>query len=924
VREKIESIQIKTARNRYWSDTSFSPPFTDSIVLFLSFWDTGTIPIYLMTYRSNRTSDTAPLSFHVRSPLTQKPISMVFGQPCTLSTVRLGDNDNLFYVWEFGIDIVKSVISNTNSNPYPDLQHVELGKTCAGSLYVMDLSRNFRSPSTMFTYLFRAPPPPSIICINKGLSDHTIITGDSTFVFKFKIIDSSFQGLASVNVSGKQPQMLKDTTYFENIDTMVQYSLKSPKKEIITATNKLSQTTVDTFFVYFDASGPHSNDIITFKLITPNSSISKTGRNIFDYSINISNFSQAYALARSIVTSSMGTSDTLSTFTLSDVDVDTICHWIVPLDTGFNTITTDVRMQLSGFFADTTIVIERTTNSMDTTSPEIVAMYVNDVEYPLTWDSTKVLSVDSPNVIVKVYARDNESGIDSVTILDTSSISPPTTMRPNGNSEWVSAPIAFGVAGSIIKLRITVKSKAQTKNNTVTRTIKVSNVSAGSKAPIITTQPKSQKIMAGQDVTFSIAATGTEPLQYQWYKDGGVIPGAISESFSLRSVQASDSGTYAVVVSNGTLPNATSIGALLTVSALPVGPSIMAQPKSDTVTAGQNATFSVTAMGTVPLSYQWYKNGTAISGATSSSYTLTNVQAADAGPYTVTVSNGTLPNAASNGAMLTVNPAPVAPSITSQPKSDTVTVGQNVTFSVTAKGTVPLSYQWSKNGNSISGAKSSSYALTNVQSGDAGWYTVTVSNGVPPNATSSGAGLTVSPKPVAPGITAQPKSQTITVGQSVTFSVTATGTAPLWYQWSKNGSSISGAKSSSYTLTNVQSGDAGWYTVKVSNGVSPDATSNGAELTVNSKSVAPSITTQPKSQTVSVGQDVKFSVSATGTSPFWYQWGKNGKAISGATSSSYSLSNVQADDAATYNVKVSNGVSPDATSNNAVLTVNPH
>jgi hypothetical protein len=363
---------------------------------------------------------------------------------------------------------------------------------------------------------------------------------------------------------------------------------------------------------------------------------------------------------------------------------------------------------------------------------------------------------------------------------------------------------------------------------------------------------------------------------------------------------------------------------MLTVTPAPVAPSITSQPKSDTVTAGQNATFSVTATGTSPLSYQWYKNGTAISGATSSSYTLTNVQAADAGPYTVTVSNGTLPNAASNGAMLTVNPAPVAPSITSQPKSDTVTVGQNVTFSVTAKGTVPLSYQWSKNGNSISGAKSSSYALTNVQSGDAGWYTVTVSNGVPPNATSSGAGLTVSPKPVAPGITAQPKSQTITVGQSVTFSVTATGTAPLWYQWSKNGSSISGAKSSSYTLTNVQSGDAGWYTVKVSNGVSPDATSNGAELTVNSKSVAPSITTQPKSQTVSVGQDVKFSVSATGTSPFWYQWGKNGKAISGATSSSYSLSNVQADDAATYNVKVSNGVSPDATSNNAVLTVNPH
>jgi uncharacterized protein (TIGR02145 family) len=92
-----------------------------------------------------------------------------------------------------------------------------------------------------------------------------------------------------------------------------------------------------------------------------------------------------------------------------------------------------------------------------------------------------------------------------------------------------------------------------------------------------------------------------------------------------------------------------------------MAPSITTQPKSQTVTAGKNDTFSVTATGTAPLSYQWYKNGTAISGATSSSYSISNVQAADAGTYTVTVSNGTLPNATSNGAVLTVNGCTVAP-----------------------------------------------------------------------------------------------------------------------------------------------------------------------------------------------------------------------------------------------------------------------
>jgi hypothetical protein len=174
-------------------------------------------------------------------------------------------------------------------------------------------------------------------------------------------------------------------------------------------------------------------------------------------------------------------------------------------------------------------------------------------------------------------------------------------------------------------------------------------------APSIITQPQSQTVTAGRGVTFSVTATGTAPLFYQWFKNNAAIPGAISSSYSLSNVQSANAGTYKVTVSNGTLPNATSTGAVLTVSAAPVAPGIITQPQSQTVTAGQNVTFSVTAAGTTPLSYQWYKNGVIISGATSSSYTLSNVQAANAGTYTVTVSNGTLPNATSSGAVLTVN-----------------------------------------------------------------------------------------------------------------------------------------------------------------------------------------------------------------------------------------------------------------------------
>src|SRR5437667_12310739 len=147
--------------------------------------------------------------------------------------------------------------------------------------------------------------------------------------------------------------------------------------------------------------------------------------------------------------------------------------------------------------------------------------------------------------------------------------------------------------------------------------------------------------------------------------------------------------------------------------------------------------------------------------------------------------------------------------------------------------------------------------------------------------------FTVTGTALAPTITAQPASQTVTAGQSASFNVAATGTAPLSYQWRKNGTAISGATASTYTTPATTSSDNGaQFTVAVSN-TAGSATSSAATLTVNAAAVAPSITTQPASQTVTVGQTASFSVAATGTAPLSYQWRKNGTAISGATSSSY-------------------------------------
>ena len=176
---------------------------------------------------------------------------------------------------------------------------------------------------------------------------------------------------------------------------------------------------------------------------------------------------------------------------------------------------------------------------------------------------------------------------------------------------------------------------------------------------------------------------------------------------------------------------------------------------------------------------------------------------------------------------------------------------------------------------------------------------------------------------VAPAITSQPSSQSVLIGQTATFSVTASGTAPLSYQWRKNGTAISGATSSSYTTPAETTSDNGaLFTVAVSNSAGT-ATSNGAVLTVNPAPVAPSITTQPSSQTITAGQTATFSVAATGTTPLSYRWQKNGAAISSATLSSYTTpAEIASDNGAQFTVAVSNSAGT-ATSNSAVLTVNP-
>jgi endonuclease/exonuclease/phosphatase family metal-dependent hydrolase len=169
-----------------------------------------------------------------------------------------------------------------------------------------------------------------------------------------------------------------------------------------------------------------------------------------------------------------------------------------------------------------------------------------------------------------------------------------------------------------------------------------------------------------------------------------------------------------------------------------------------------------------------------------------------------------------------------APAISNQPQSQTVSPGSNATFTVTATGTAPLSYQWLFNSNTISGATTNPFTLNNAQTTNAGNYFVLITN-LYGSVTSSIAVLTVSNTP--PSITTQPQSQSVNVGASPTFTVSATGTAPLSYQWLFSGTNIIGANTNTCTRSNVQTNAAGNYSVIVTN-IAGSVTSSVAMLMV--------------------------------------------------------------------------------------------
>ena len=168
-----------------------------------------------------------------------------------------------------------------------------------------------------------------------------------------------------------------------------------------------------------------------------------------------------------------------------------------------------------------------------------------------------------------------------------------------------------------------------------------------------------------------------------------------------------------------------------------------------------------------------------------------------------------------------------------------------------------VSYQWQFDGTNISGATNAILTLADVQTNETGSYGVIVTN-LAGSATSSNAVLIVGDPP---SITVQPISQELLQGTNVSFTVAASGTAPLIYQWSFDGAALAQATNSTLSLSNIQSANSGSYRVVVS-GPFGSVLSSNAVLTID---LLPVIVAQPQSQSDVVGTNVTLSVTATVT-----------------------------------------------------------
>jgi hypothetical protein len=448
-------------------------------------------------------------------------------------------------------------------------------------------------------------------------------------------------------------------------------------------------------------------------------------------------------------------------------------------------------------------------------------------------------------------------------------------------------------------------------------------------APTISGQPSGASIASGAQTTLNVTATGTSAT-YQWYVGNPPNTGTMATNGTNSSLTVSPTTTTTywvrVTACGGHLD---SNGATVTVTACvpPSAPAPNASPS--TIASGQSSTITETPTGTGPFTYQWFtgtsgNTASPIGGATNSSVTVSPTTTTS---YWVRVTGQCAPPADSPVATVTV--AACVPPSASVPIASPASIpnGQTSTLSVSASGTSPFTYQWFVGSSGVTttpiGGATNSFVVVNPSVTTTYWVRVT--GQCAPPADSRDVTVTVTCSPIASGgITAQPS--TISAGQSSTLFFATNGTGPFTIQWYTGGlgdtsNPIPGATGTSTVVS--PAGTTGYW-VHVT---APCGSQDGSVIVfvAGAPCIAPSITTQPASSSISAGSPVTLTVAASGTAPLTFQWYTGDKGdithpIAGATTASLTQS-----PAATtkYWARVSNSCNgtQSADSNAATITI---
>ena len=415
--------------------------------------------------------------------------------------------------------------------------------------------------------------------------------------------------------------------------------------------------------------------------------------------------------------------------------------------------------------------------------------------------------------------------------------------------------------------------------------------------PSITSITAPTNVCAGSTASLvaAVVANGDNNLTYAWSLNGTAVANGNNSTLVVPNFQSANAGTYSFTVTNscGTTSSATnnqnvSIQLITTPSITTITDRSVCSNTSLLVST------TITNLGSTSPTYQWYFNGSAISGQTAAQLNISNIQSSQAGRYYVTVNNGCSATVSSNEFNVTVSGAAT---IQTQPAAQTeACTSTSFTLSVAANNA--QTYQWLKNDVNINNATASSFNIPSVASSDAATYKVVVSNSCGFNVTSNAAVLVVKSLPT---VQTNASTATLCIGDSRTLTVAAVTNngGTLTYQWKKGGVNIPNATTASLALNNLQTGDAAVYTVAVTNScgtvTSPDYT-----ILV---SQTPIITLDPVSQVLCAGATATFTANVNGANSV--RWQRNGVDV-GNTTATLSLSNIAAANAGTYTFLATN------------------